>query len=189
MPPPRPRGAVVPDQDDETEFPRHREKPSSRRARAAKSGGRRLHARWVNTRGEQVSPLMDLKGSPTIATGLADLLGNAALEWDFPACDDPGPVADNLVATVERVGVAWCAAHATPAAMRDAVLNHRAYGVTHSNEQVLPLLDVFCGDRGRAAEWLRASLKARGDRIDREAVEFGTFARNLLAHIESCGAD
>jgi hypothetical protein len=138
---------------------------------------------------EQVSPLMDLEQSPTITTGLADLLGNAALEWHFPAGDDPGPVADDMVASVERVGVAWCAAHVTPAAMRDAVLNRRAFGVTHSNEQILPLLDLLCGEHNSASERLRASLNARGDRTDDEAVEFGTFARNLLRHIESLGTD
>lgn len=94
---------------------------------------------------EQASRSKDLDSMPTIKRGLADLLGNAALEWLFPAGEDPGPIAGNLVATVERVGLAWSVAHTAPAAMRDAVLNLRAFGVSYSNEQVLPLLDLFCG--------------------------------------------
>jgi hypothetical protein len=136
---------------------------------------------------EQASGLKDLNSMPTIKRGLADLLGDAALEWLFPADEDPGPIAGNLVAAVERVGLAWSVAHTAPAAMRDAVLNLRAFGVTHSNEQVLPLLDLFCGEPSSATERLQTSLKARGNRTDGEAVAFGTFARNLLRHIESHG--
>lgn len=61
---------------------------------------------------------MNLDALPTFTTGLADLLGNAALEWLFPAGEDPGPIADNLVAVVERVGPAWCVGHTTTAALR-----------------------------------------------------------------------
>ncbi len=132
---------------------------------------------------ERCSSLDTLATLPTIATGLAELLGDAAQEWVFPRSEDPGPVVAEIVEAVKRVGLPWCADHADPSAMRSAVLNRRASGVTHSNEQVLPLLDVFCGEPELATERLLASLRARGERTDDEAIEFAAFARNLLRHI------
>jgi hypothetical protein len=46
------RRAHVPDHDDQAESPPPREKPSSRRAKAAKWGAAVYMARWINTRGE-----------------------------------------------------------------------------------------------------------------------------------------
>lgn len=136
---------------------------------------------------QEVAPMLDLKSSPTIVRGLADMPGGEPDGHDFPADQDPGPLADELVGSIERIGMAWCTAHSTVTAMRDAVLNLRAFGVTSSNEQVLALLEVFCGERENAARRLRASLERRGTRTDLEAVEFGAFGRNLLAYIESLG--
>lgn len=130
-------------------------------------------------------PALDLKASPSIVTGLSDLLGEPAREWEFEAGDDPAYTADNLVQTVVDVGLPWCRDHVEPSAMREAVRARTAFGVTHSTEQILPLLDVLCGECGLAAERLHASIAARGKRSDMESLEFGEFAANLLRHIES----
>lgn len=134
-------------------------------------------------------PSVNLRLAQTVSTTLPTLLGDAAFEWVFLPGEDIAVVADDMCRSIVEVALPWCASLIEPRAIRQVVFERKAAPSSFSDEQILPLLDVFCDDAGSALRRLKASVDARRDRQDMEAREFREFADGLTRQIrDNCAA-
>jgi hypothetical protein len=102
--------------------------------------------------------------------------------WSFPIDIDPGPIVQDLVATIEAYGFPFIRALSDTAKFREALESGR-YSLANQDRD-LPALYVVEGNYSAAEMRLHEGVEKRANRHDSEAEHYRSFAAKLLKLID-----